>query len=276
MKVKMIAMSAVAAMAFSGCSVIGTQVEIGKKLESWDNAVAKKLDEYMPDKVFGKLAKDEIDPKIRDTDDNHFKLDPFFAMPNANSEEEAKEQVDALYEAARYIFSELGHSAATNKKMNYKWRNTCAVSNFHAQRNGHGVLFFRGKSIEMNDCNAVHKLEFSTLTLKPVKLDNTWYLVVSSTNVKNRGFVGSFFNILKNAAQDNLNSTEPRSNAFIATGANAGIFKAMKRNPELSENFVNVQNCSGTVHDKNNLCPNDPREAEYRKKFQEAIKAAGL
>ena len=102
-----------------------------------------------------------------------------------------------------------------------------------------------------------------------------WYLVVSDTNAKNRGFVGNLFNAFKLAAQDKLDSdTEVKTNAFIVGITNSVIFKAMQRNPELKENFVNVQNCSGTMLDK--LCPNDPREEEYKKKFQEAIKAAGL
>ena len=276
MKVKIIAMSVVAAVAFSGCS-LRTQAEFTHKIESWDKAAAAKLDEYSPDKLLGKLAEQKIEPKIRDTDDDHFKLDPFFAMPNAHSKEEAEDQVDALHEAAKFIFAEESQRVATSKKLNFHYRTACGMASFHEQLNGHGILFLKGKVAQDTNCDAIYKQEYATLTLKPVKLGDTWYLVVSDTNVKNRGLLGNFFNTLKLAAQDKLNSdTEIRTNAFTVAIANGAIFKAMQRNPELKENFVNVQNCSGTVHDKHNLCPNDPREAEYKKKFQEAIKAAGL
>ena len=274
MKVKMIAVSVVVAVAFSGCS-LRERAEFTHNVESWDKAAATKLDEYAPDRVFGKLAEQKIEPKIRGVVDDHSKLDPFFAMPNAHSKEEAEEQVVALHEATRFLFSEENLRVATSKKLNFYYRTGCGMAIFHEQLNKHGTLFIKGKYAYGTNCKEVVMQKLATLTLKPVKLGDTWYLVVSDTNAKNRGFVGNLFNAFKLAAQDKLDSdTEVKTNAFIVGITNSVIFKAMQRNPELKENFVNVQNCSGTMLDK--LCPNDPREEEYKKKFQEAIKAAGL
>ena len=241
---------------FTGCA------NIQKSIDSLANAIPD------PDQVFNNSKKeDKFEVKIRDFDDTHYKLDVLFAMPNAHSKEEAIKQYKELFEKSEPYFKKLLVNVLQDKSYNYNeykygYGQRCHLRTIWIDKKHSLPVFhqkdFSGKNGECFNIRGYKKDIY--VRLKPVKVGDTYYLVVADTNVKNRSFGSKLMMIISSGGSEKAMSEVFKDNDFLMEYINLGFFAAIKNDKKLIENFVNLQK-----GDKRNL--EDSRAEFYRKKF---------
>ncbi len=249
-----------AALFFTGCA------NIQKGIDSVANAIPS------PDQVFkSSKQEDNFEVTIKDYDDTHYKLDVLFAMPNANSKEEAIEQYMELFRKADPFFKKLSARILLNKTYNYNeykygYGQRCRIFRVWIDKDAKLPVYhlndFEGKNAQCFQRRVNFKDVF--VELKPVNIDGTYYLVVNDTNVKNRSLGSKFMMIIASGGSEKAMDEVFKDNDYLMEFINLSFFEAIKRDEELRENFVNLQ-----TGDKHNL--KDDRADFYRKKFMAGL-----
>jgi len=255
-----------------------------------------------PDRVANKaLKKEQYEPAIRDYDENHYKMDAFFAMPNAHTQEEAEQQYKELLEAAKPIYHKIvmnnskyvSRFAKKTRKFYpngvvYYYRSLGGMTLGHyrvdiikSKDNVYFTYSYRLDTVNCansrgNECglNAYQVRKYkeytnynfdptqdTAITLKPIKIGNEFYLVVYDTNVIKRSIGDKFLAFLGSGGNTKVLQSVLNSNSNLSRIMNLSFFEAIKKNPKLKENFVNIQ----TGDDSRNL--KDDRAELYRQKY---------
>jgi len=196
-----------------------------------------------PDKVY-KDAKQEnnFELNIKKYNDTHYKFDVLFAMPKAKSIEEAILQYNELLKESEPYF---------NKQ--YITQKQCTNSTFWINKNQMYPIFYQKTLSDHHTINIY-------VQLIPIKIGNMYYLIVSNTNVKNRSFGSKLMMIISSGGSEKAMDEVFKDNNCLMQYINLGFFKAIKKNDNLKEYFVNLQ-----IGDKDDL--NNEKVKKFRKKF---------
>jgi len=143
---------------------------------------------------------DNLQPwKIKKSNSDHFILDAFYALPQAHTRAEAKEQIAKL----------LGHSKG-KWVLQATWNEGDANKLKHRKRlhpNWVFMAFFEGQGDKTKLvikekwlANEGYKIQY--IKFKPLKINDIYYMVVADTNAKNVGFLGITADVFREAWHD--------------------------------------------------------------------------
>jgi len=248
-----------ASLNFSGCAVQDAGQSFFNTLDKPFVALNKIIPD--PDDVFNSknISKntDNLKPwKIKASDDSHYVLDPFFALPNAHNLEEAKGQIGNLLDAIRDNFVLSGQ--VENSRLR-PLRGRCKLV-FSSGTKGTGVnMAFKIK--EADYCGKGGTIRY--IQFKPLKINGIYYMVVKDTNAKDSNLLSIFKDSVLELRANNYNVpgfTQPVYNDGLCKWINQ-LAKFMIKQKNWSNNFIDVQTDS-----------KDPKANIYRFNFTKYFK----
>lgn len=244
---------------FSGCvtalqdKLQGVANAIDRPFKPLANAL-KKLNGNMVDPNNETKSTDNLEPwNIKKSDDTHYTLDVFYALPNAKTLEEAnKEIADALNSGVvRVDFIATGE--ARNKKFS-PLRGGCKTYWNKIEGTGVNSIFY---IYEVRpSCGyggAIRYIQF-----KALKLGDTYYMVVKKTNAKNASLLGSFRDAFLQVSQPGYT---PKGFVYPDYNMDLSWLLTALINRRKSKDFVDIQ-----------LDSKDPRAEQYRELYTDYFK----
>jgi hypothetical protein len=250
---------------FNGCAT-ALQDNVQGVLNTLDAPfvpIAKALDSSY-DATFGanSLSKstDNLEPwNIKSSEDTHYMLDAFYALPTAKSKDEAKRQIKEVLSSISIAFKRWGN-AENNRLMPLRSRN--GMCDWVYKTDIKDGVFAYIKEVEPS-CGSGGTYRY--IGFVPKKINGIYYMVVGNTNAKNNSIFSSFHDAAITVNQNGYNQNgfiTPEYNSQISYTVTALIDKIAKVKNQLDK-YVNIQ-----------LDSKNPYARKYRDNFSDYFKKA--
>jgi hypothetical protein len=251
-------------LSFVGCA---TTNSINDTLD----AVAKKIHSgteiLRGDRTLGTETKntDNIKPwEIKKSADNHFVLDPLFALPGATTREEAEKRVSKLLDEIRRGYVNYGEFQTKKSRGCRIWKTT-------VKGNGINTIFVEADQGSNCSSNMIKRTDeyvclSSYMQFQVVNIGNKWYMIVKDTNAKSTnifGFLGHAFN--QSSKNHALGRCIPGLTNRIISKLVVSLSNEAIKNNGWNDKFIDIH-----------IDSKDNRAKEYRDWYAQQMKKAML
>lgn len=258
---------------FSGCATMDSLNSSLEVLSKHIDKATATLKGENPD-AFSKDS-DNLEPwKIKKMSETHYVLDPFFAILNVKTREEASVKAEKLISNISNHWNTFGLYQTVQS-------NGCSLTKTFTKDNGINTVFYYSYKKERCKTETVlsDKLigTYEYIQLKVLNLRGKWYIVVNHTNAKNLGLFGMLADAFGKASKDITTTRDIVGNVkevnlpgYVKPIVNYDVSSLIGA---LGKKIIKINGWSDDFVDVN-LDSKDPRAKEYRDWYAKYMKKA--